>query len=294
MSGKANNNRRRLILLALGAVTGLVLAYSGLVDRWSTQPGELPDDAVARVNGQVISVQRYQQSISDLAADRRAPLESSDHQFVLQRLIDEELLILRGIELGLPLSSPEIRKSLAAAVIRQIAVEVEAGQPTDDELRAFYDSDPGFFIAGSRYRVVWLSLPADKNSSLADEVIDRLDSGEPLETVMAETGLERIELLPDSLLPLAKIRDYLGPDVTRKIREMAPGEYTRSVYLNGAWQIAYLAAREDIDVPDFERVKPIVEAEFMRRKGDEALRAELSRLRQSAEISVNPDHAGSP
>ncbi len=104
-----------MVLLALGACAGLIMAAAGLVERWSPSPGELPVGAIARVGGKIITLERYLQVLNDLAADKRAPLSAQDRQFVIDRLVDEELLIQRGIELGLADSSPQIRKALAGA-----------------------------------------------------------------------------------------------------------------------------------------------------------------------------------
>ncbi len=108
-------NRMRTVLLTIGAMTGLVLAASGLVDSWSLSPDTLPDDVIAKVGDHHIPLERYIQLLNDLSADSKTPINAEDRQFVLDRLIDEELLIMRGIELGLSERAPEIRKAIAAA-----------------------------------------------------------------------------------------------------------------------------------------------------------------------------------
>src|SRR5262249_43475430 len=88
---------RGSILLALGLVGGVAMAASGLFA--TRDGGGLPADAVARVNGAVIRLEDYRRIAGGLDADRRDGLGPGDRQRVLDRMIDEELLIQRALEL---------------------------------------------------------------------------------------------------------------------------------------------------------------------------------------------------
>jgi hypothetical protein len=277
--------------LVLGAAVGLSLAASGLVDRWPRPDGELPNTAIASVGGRHIPRSRYVELLNDLAADKNSPLTDADRQFVLGRLIDEELLILRGIELGLPESSPLIRKAIAAEVIAQVAVESDARPPEDEELRQLYESDQEFFAVPGRYRLRWWRIPAAETGSrdkamsalrqlrmnIADEEVERL------------TGLKRETLLPEGMLPLSKLADYLGPDLARSVPQLEPGTYSGPIETDGSLHLLFLVDRQAAQVPTFERLRPVVEAEFRRRAGDKALRDYLAWLRERAPIAVDPE-----
>ncbi len=280
--------RSRLALLALGAVAGLIMAASGLVERRSPATSELPANAIARVGGQIITQERYSQVLNDLAADKRAPLSAADRQFVIDRLIDEELLIQRGMELGLAESSPRIRKALASAVISQLTAEAEANLPDEEALRDLYDSDPDFFTSTARYRLHWLRIPAaDEAAKLkAEEAYRQLSSGAVLAEVMQMTGLEHESILPDTLLPLSKIIDYLGPALAARVSMLKPGEYTKPMAGNGEIHILKLLDFQAEVIPAFEQALPVLEAEYLRRAGDEALRQYLQWLRQRSEVIV--------
>ena len=89
---------RRAALYSVAAVIGVTLALVDIIER----PQRSVDDvAVARVGDVNIPLRRYRELLSDVASDSRQPLTDSDRQFALQRLIDEELLVLRARELGL-------------------------------------------------------------------------------------------------------------------------------------------------------------------------------------------------
>lgn len=280
--------RMRVALLALGACAGLIMAASGLVEHWSPSPGELPKGAIARVGEKIITQERYLQVLNDLAADKRAPLSAEDKQFVIDRLVDEELLIQRGMELGLADSSPQIRKALAAAVIGQLTAEAEASLPGEKALRHLYESDPEFFTATARFRLRWWRLPAgdDAAQRKAKDAYRQLSNGVALEEVRQSTGLEPVLILPDVLLPLSKIRDYLGPVLTGQVSMLERGVFSKPIMDNGDLHILQLLDYRPEVLPPFEQARPVLEAEYLRRAGDEALRQYLQWLRLRSEVIV--------
>ena len=283
----------RLILLLLGAATGVLLAASGLVVRATHSGVELPERDIARVGDRFIPEEKYRQLLNDLAADKRAPLEASDRQFVLDRLIDEELLVMRGTELGLEESSPEIRKALAANVIAQVVAEAEAAAPDDAALRQLYADDAEFFTSTGRYHLRWWRLPGSGQAveKQALTAWEQLGKNMPIEEVSLATGLRKESMLPDQALPLTKLTDYLGPVLAQQVPQLETGEYSRPVKADGSFHILYLVDRQAGSLPPFEQVRPLVEAEYLRRVGDQALRDYLDWLRQRTQIVVRKDES---
>jgi len=281
--------RLRLIWLILGATTGVLLAASGLIDSSPRSGQILPANSIARVGERLIPAERYRQLLSDLAADKRAPLKAADRRFVVDRLIDEELLIMRGIELGLPDSSPQIRKAIASAVIAQVSAEAEAAVPDEAALRRLYASDAEYFSITGRYHLRWWRVPGSGSTAKqhAIDALAQLGAGTPIEAVTHPPGLIPQTMLPDQMLPLSKLADYLGPELTQEVLQLEPGEYSRPVVANGSFHILYLVDRQAAALPEFEQVRPLVEAEYLRRRGDQALRDYLGWLRQRTRIVVN-------
>jgi len=278
----------RVVLLALGASAGLIIAASGLVERRLLSPGELPVDAIARVGGKIITKERYLQVLNDLAADKRAPLSIQDRQFVIDRLVDEELLIQRGMELGLADSSPQIRKALAGEVIGQLTAEAEANLPDEEALRVLYESDPEFFTNTARFRLRWLHIPANDTPAwqMATDAHQQLSNGVALAQVSQSTGLKSMTILPDALLPLSKISDYLGPTLAAQVSMLEIGEISRPIEDNGRLHILQLLDYRPARLPPFEQARPVLEAEYLRRAGDDALRQYLKWLRLRSKVIV--------
>ena len=57
---------------------------------------------------------------------------------VLEDMINEELMVQRGLEIDLPSYDPDVRNALVAGVELEVTADVLSQQPTPDELRAYY------------------------------------------------------------------------------------------------------------------------------------------------------------
>jgi parvulin-like peptidyl-prolyl isomerase len=300
MPGTPTNPRSRLVLLGAGAAAGLLLAATGLVEKWSQPADALPQSMIARVGDHLIPESRYAELLSDLETDKKTPLTEQDRQFVLDRLIDEELLILRGIELGLPQAAPGIRKAIAASVIAQVTADTQATLPDEATLRDFYRANAAFFSTTARYRLRWWSLPdagpeseqeqkrERESATPATSAVEALRRGEEEATVLHSTGLKAQSFLPNRMLPLTKLADYLGAELALQIPRLATGKYSEPIHTGGSWHILLLEERLAGEPPPFEELRPVVEAEYLRRSGDEALRDYLAWLRQRTEVTVAP------
>ncbi len=129
---------------------GAVLAGLGL---WGEKvPANLPPGTVARVNDVPILREDYERAVAALQADRRGALQPGDRAHVLDRLIEEELLVQRGLELGFVRYDRRVRADLTRAVIDSVVSEVEDAAPTEEELHAFFAANRSFFVQAGRLR----------------------------------------------------------------------------------------------------------------------------------------------
>jgi len=286
-------SRRGTALLALGAGAGILAAAAGLVGR-ADLGRSLPAGAVARVNGQLITAEEYRRVLAGLAADRRAGVDDQGRRQVLERLIDEELLVERGLELGLARRDPRVRKDLTAAVIDAVVAESADREPSETELEAFSVERPEVLRRPGRLRVrqVWCRAATadDEPTALARarEAAGRLRGGEEFAAVRDAVGDPELAPLPDALLPPAKLLDYLGPTALRTALVLQAGAVSDPVRSRTGYHVLQVVERSnDVDVP-FVEARPEVLAEFRRRTGERALHAYLDELRRRGEIDVAP------
>ncbi len=279
---------RPLWLLALGAVAGIGLAASSLVRR--AEP--LPRDAVASVNGVPIRRADYERQLAALGADQRSPLDAAARRRVLERLIDEELLVQRGLELGLARHDRRVRADLTSAVIAGVVRPADGAEPSDKELREFYETHREFFAQPERLSVRQIFVRVRDlgeeaaATQRAAEAARRLREGADFESVRRAFGDPEVPPLPSGPLPPAKLQEYLGPTATRMAMGLAAGEVGEPVRSGLGYHVLQLVGRVAPPEPSFEEMRAEVLAEYRRRKGDEALRAYLDALRARADVVV--------
>ncbi len=285
-------SRRAPLLLALGAATGLVLAAAGLVGQRRTDRSSLPPSVVARVNGEPISTDDFQQLVAGLAGDRREPIDDQQRRQVLDRLIEEELLLQRALDLGFARKDPRVRADLTQAMIAAIVDESKDLQPSDVELRAFYEENQAFFTPSGALRVRQIFCRAPTLGDVAAtearcaDAAKRLRAGEDYATLRQQLGDQELSPLPDTPLPPSKLRDYLGPTALRAVLDLAPGAVSEPVRSGTGFHVLQVVEHQPTAAPPLDAIKTEVLAEYRRRAGDRALRAYLDDLRSRSDVVV--------
>jgi len=293
MSGGSEGAKRRARrLLLLGAAVGLAAAAAGLITGIGP-PARAPGPSdVATVNGTPIQREQLQRTLAALARDKRNALTADDERHVLDRLIEEELLVQRGIEIGLVESDSRIRKAMVAAMIQSIIADVESRQPELGDVERFFDENLSYFTSPPRFRLERLSFRAREGrpdpAGRARAARRALDS-ETSSQVRERLADESVLALPDALLPLHKLREYLGPAVVDAALALEGDRWSSPLETPQGWQLVRVRERTVPPPPVFSDVREQVEAEFRRRGGDRALRDYLEWLRTEADIALAPD-----
>jgi parvulin-like peptidyl-prolyl isomerase len=279
---------RSNVLLALGSTLGLVLAAGGLLASGRDTGPALPSDTVARVNGVPIRSDDYRRALDAVASDRRTPPDAELRRHVLDRLIDEELLVQRGLELGLPRVDARVRHDLAAAVVDAATASAAPEEPSAAELTRFYDENRGFFGRGDRIhlRQVFVAAGTPDGDARAATAATRLRAGEDVATVKAALGDVEPIPLPDGPLPAAKLADYLGPTPLRAVLDLPASAVSDPVRSTAGYHVLVLVAREPGSVPPLAEIEDEVRAEWHRSSGERALRSQLDALRARATLEV--------
>ncbi len=245
-------------LLILGLLGGVAAAAAGLV---GGGPERLPAQAVAMVNHRPILRDAWLRAVAAVASERRAPLTAEDQRHILDRLIDEELLVQHGIAMGLPEHDGRIRSEL----VSQVMQTATAGAAGADEaaLRQFYADNQSFFAAPARLRIAaWREL--------ADG-----------------TRAEYTPPIPDALLPPSTLQNYLGPRLTARALTLPVGQRTEPIG-DGRFVLESLEVQPGA-APPFEQIREQVRVEARRRADEAAVRALLANLRRSGNVIVESD-----
>ena len=278
--------KRAQYLLIAGAALGFVLAASGLTE--FRRPGD--PTAVATVNGYSIGKEQYLAYLSLLGGDKREPLTAEDRRHVLNRMIEEKLLVDRAIDMGLPHSDPTIRKLIATAVIEIAAADAAASEPDEATLRAFYVDNMAYFSRPDQVRVRRILFQGRDAGQRAEQAHQALLEGQAFADVNLRFGDREILPLPDALLPPNKLHQYLGARLTRAAMALSSGQFSGPIAegdANAAYSLIYVVEKEQASPKEFEEVAQQVAAEYRRRRGDQVVRDFLEDLRRRADTVVD-------
>ncbi|HUP93215.1 MAG TPA: peptidylprolyl isomerase [Solimonas sp.] len=250
---------RWLLLLGLAAgAAGAALNLAG-----PRTGAALPADAVARVGERLILRDDWQRAIDAVASDRRTPLTDMDRQAILDRLVDEQLLVEHGLALGLAEHDRRVRGDLVSAVMFAATTGRQPAQPDDEALQAFYRDHAELFAQPPHLRVAaW-----------------RIDASGARRPFMPP--------VPDALLPPAKLQAYLGPTLTAAALHIAPGSQSAPIASGNGLVVLELRERQDAPAADFAALREQVLAEYRRQADEAAVRELLAQLRSSYRVQVD-------
>ncbi|RLA33373.1 MAG: hypothetical protein DRR11_05620 [Gammaproteobacteria bacterium] len=264
--------------LALGAIAGLIMAGYGFL-RQAEVGDDLPDSAVARVNDALISRDNYERALARFAAEAGEPAAAETRGWLLERLIDEELLVQRGLDLGMAQSDGEVRNAIANSLIASVTAEADAASPSDEELEQYLadHADRFSFIA----KVAVEGWQTD-DEAVAQEFISGLrDNGEPV----IIDAIRTIPDLPAALMPIEILRDYLGPGIAATTAEMPVG--SSAIFARrGRWIVVRVTKKESAVVTDLNSIRNRVIIDYRRNLADETLQQYLDGLRDKAKVDV--------
>lgn len=285
-------SRRASLLLGIGMVAGLLAAAYGLLAPSNRATPGLPADAVAVVNGDVILQSDYDRLLAGFARDARNPIDEEARRHVLDRMIEEELLVQRALELGLAQVDRRVRADLTSSLIASVVATAEEHDPSPQQLQAFYRDEAEFFAHPGRVRVeqILFRIPRGADEALALEKAltarQALADGRTFEEVSAEYGDEPISALPDTLLPAKKLREYIGPTALKAALALAPGEISQPVRSGIGLRLLHVIEARPTVTPLYEDIEPQIRSEWVRRAGDRALRDYLDQLRADGDVRV--------
>ena len=238
-------------------------------------------------------MEKYLVQLEGLAKDKRSPITQSDKEYVLERMIEEELLIKRALDLGMLDNNPMARGTIVQQMIKTIISENKRYEVTEEELKEFFVQNTGFFTKSSRLRIRQIYFSEEDFKELTFEeskkAYDLLLEGKSFDEV-SKFGSTSALKIPNSLMTLTKVREYVGPSIMNIANSLVPGSFTQPIKVSGGYKIIYLLEKEAADKPAFKLIRDSVLAEFLKRRDDNSLRQYLDNLKKWYDVSRNlPD-----
>lgn len=308
MNSTPISEKRALRILALGALVGLALAAVGLLR--DAEVAALPGFAVARVGDTLIAREDFLRLVTGYEEDTRHLSDATSRAHILERMIEEELLIQRAVDLDLTRLDRKVRGELVAILIRSVVADAEGREPDHATLTAHYEENRDYFTNPGRVRarqIFFRVRPVQSPAALearrenrdvmeiaararADAARKRILAGDDWNAVASEFGDVEVAPLPSSLLPAKKLREYLGPTATRSTLALEVGAISVPVRSGMGIHIIQLLERARATTLPFDEIRDQVESDWRRRLGDRVLRSYIDDLRANADVMISAEN----
>lgn len=276
----------------IAMLLGMVLAWSQLALQWGS---DFPEQVAAKVGEQWIPRAELQRAINGANTTRREALNAAQEQEVLQRLINELLLLQYGQDLGLVVNNPSVRKPLVQAVLGIVRANAKAQEISDEEARDWFGQNAALFQHDGQYQLRYFRV-LDKQQ--APEVLARnaqqlrqqlIDSGSVNAAQLQHWQADRVSYLPSGLLPPNKLRDYLGQTLADAVMDLKAVGVTQPIKINSGFALLQVTAYQPAGVPPFSAIKAQVIEEMRQQAGENALAELLQDLQSDYDVQIAPD-----
>lgn len=270
-----------LQFMVLGA---LIFVASGLIGRSdsATKSQIIVDDALV---GRMAAL--YEKQMGTMPDDVQL-------KTLVDNYVEEEVLYREALRLNLDQQDEIVRRRLVQKM-RFLAAR-SFDDPTDDDLRAFYDSHQKDFEEPARVSFRHLYFSPDKDG--ADAAKARAEAALQLlnadcEVVEGTTESDPFPLQMDyaSLGPLDAVQLFGNTQMADALFAEKPGGWTGPFASGYGWHLVYVSDRVPAHVPPFEEVEDKVRrayeqdsSERQTREAIEAMAAKYDILREDTEL----------
>jgi len=253
----------------------------------------LTANEIARVNGRSLSVSRYRDVLETFARQRSGASDTALRHLVVDRLIDEELLIQRGLRLDLVRRSQRVRSALVQETLRAVIEGHPSPPPDTAALRRFYRRHPQYFQRAERVRARLLEFHDDSRYDTPSGVRARrarraLSRGRSFRTVRRRRADTPVVDLPRGMLRRSRLQRYVGDRTARITVRLEPGEVSDVIDFPGGHRLVHLLERSGETLPPFEEHDDLVRSVYERHREERLLDDWLRRRREESDVVVRP------
>jgi hypothetical protein len=230
-------------------------------------------------------------------------LDPATERALLDRLVDEELLLQEGIALGLDRREPDARRAIVSAVVDLVTSREGILDPDPATLSAYYARTQGQWaqpgpirIAAARVPLAPAAAPAETAAARAAalDLARRARTGASLAELAAAEGYAPEPPLPSGSVLPEQLRGRLPAPALDAALRLQAGQVTDPVRDAGGWWVVALLARAPDRAPPLESVASEVRNAWIRDQHEARLRAHLKELRARTPVRIAPGFPSAP
>jgi parvulin-like peptidyl-prolyl isomerase len=288
------NPRRSQIVCSLGAVVGLAIAGASLFSAHGTTTHALPPEDIASVNQRPILRSDFVTQLESETGEEFSRSTHAEQLRVLDEMVQEELLVQRGLELDFAETDQPTRNALTSAITQQALSEAITSEPTELQLEQYFKQNHDKYSSAGVLEVRDLVLPADADASQA-QAIERaekirrdLATDAPIEQVIRRFHL--VEPKNNGAEFYFVARAHLGDRLFDMVVKLANGSVSKP-YADGQVTHVVKVVKNLAPQPlDFARAKPEVLADYKDEQQKRLMRATMTFLRGRSSLLITHEY----
>jgi hypothetical protein len=275
------NNINYLFVFAL--IIGVLLVSQELFQSKSSNQYLRQQNAVALVNDMTISEDQYIKYISTLGIDVLDENDEELLEIVLEKMIEEELLLQKGIELELHKFDIQIRKAIIQQVINSVLLQNKE-EVTEKELREYYENNKNKYQLSKLIHldIIFLKSQREEDINSLLEAISTIGFVESKKQFHQELFFS----IPDRLISIKDCIQLLGTNICKDIFELNLNDISNPIkYENGSLVIQIRNTNKDIVDNDlFNRLYDKILFDFKNSEDDKYFKDYIQYLKENANI----------
>jgi hypothetical protein len=289
---------KNIFLFILSLFIGLLLLGIDIFTLQSTkQP--LNSKAIAKVNNQYINEDQFLKYAVSLGADFRAEEDQELIDLVLERMIEEELLVQRAIELKLHHQDIQVRKVLIEQIIEFI-LQLDNSNPSDLELEKFFTDNINRYNSNSDIKIETIFIKSMNQDSAMlgskydfqfhqskfDIIYDHIEKND-FATAQTLFSDPQFMSIPKQFIKLKDCIKYVGPSICKEIKSMQVNSISSPTFYNNGFYIFKMIdiKKQEVTLADFLKFKEQVSFDYKNSKDDQSFIDYIEFLKSRAIIT---------
>lgn len=257
------------------------------------------NNAIAKVNDQYINEDQFLKYAVTLGADFKADKDQELINLVLERMIEEELLVQRAIELKLHQQDIQVRKVLIEQIIEFI-LQLNNSNPSDDILQNYFKDNIGRYKSEVEFKIDAIFIKSQsQDSAMLGSDYDLQLHQDKLDTIQnyintndfksAKKLFSNSQFLPipEQLMKYKDCVKYLGPSNCKNIKEMSSGSISEPIFYNNGFYILQMneLKQTQINETNFSDFKEQVLFDYKNYQDDQSFLEYIDFLKSRASIT---------
>jgi hypothetical protein len=289
---------KNILIFIIAIIIGLTLIFYETIS-FNDEFLQLKNrKAVALVNDVVISEDQFLKYASNLGAGIQPEDDVEILELLLERMIEEELLVQRGIELDLHKKDIGVRKEMIKQVIDFI-IQVEKNQISEEDLKDFYNKNIGKYtpIQKIQFQSIYINSLNQESVLLGTEsdlktlqpkllkLYDELNTKDFLDIKYSYDENNFFEV-PDKLINIKDCNLLFGKSICNQIASLNIDEVSQPIFFDNGYFIFKLVdqIKQEIDENYYNEIREKIIFDYNNGLDDEKLKNYLKYLKDNSEI----------